>query len=270
MSAQQHAHTYRRAAADAADFLAGWFDGGRLPPAQQAVLDGYYAGYRRHFGPRLRHFYADQLREVTALARPGARLLEIGCGCGTESLWLAQRGAQVTAVDVRQDRLDVAQARAEALRLDIAFARTNLLDLPTSDPFDIVWMEQAFHHLEPRDEVVRHIAALLKPGGHLAISEANGANPFIQAQLFARRGFKTIDTYDDGGVRRPYGNERVMSAATLSRLFAEAGIECESLRWFRLWPNRPWAEALAGVERWRWLPTPLFTHYNYVGRKVPT
>jgi 2-polyprenyl-3-methyl-5-hydroxy-6-metoxy-1,4-benzoquinol methylase len=258
------------AAADPADFLADWFEGGRLPPAQQAVLDGYYAGYRRHFGPRLRHFYADQLREVTALARPGTRLLEVGCGCGTESLWLAQQGAAVTAIDVREDRLDVARARAAALGLDVSFARRNLLDLPTSAPFDIVWMEQAFHHLEPRADVVRHIAALLKPGGHVAISEANGANPLLQAQLFARRGLKTIDTYDDDGVPRPYGNERVLTAGALARLFADAGIECRSLRWFRLWPNRPWAEALAGIERWRWLPTALFTHYNYVGRKLAT
>ncbi len=257
------------AALDPADFLAGWFDGGRLPPAQQAVLDGYYAGYRRHFGPRLRHFYADQLREVATLVRPDTRLLEVGCGCGTESLWLAQQGADVTAIDVRQDRLDVAKARAATLGLNVAFTKTNLLDLPAEPSFDIVWMEQAFHHLEPRDAVVRHIAALLKPGGHLAISEANGANPLIQAQLFARRGFKTIATYtDDDGVERPYGNERVMTGATLAGLFADVGIECQSLRWFRLWPNRPWAEALAGVERWRWLPKMLFTHVNYVGRKT--
>lgn len=258
----------RGAAADPADFLAGWFDGGRLPPAQQAVLDRYYAGYRRHFGPRLRHFYADQLREVSGLVRPSARLLEVGCGCGTESLWLAQQGAEVTAIDVRRDRLDVARARAEALGLAVEFAHTNLLDLPAEPRFDVIWMEQAFHHLEPRDEVVRHVAALLKPGGHLAISEANGANPLLQAQLFARRGFKTIATYiDAAGIERPYGNERVLRGTTLARLFAAAGIACQSLRWFRLWPNRPWAEPLAGIERWHWLPKALFTHVNYVGRK---
>jgi SAM-dependent methyltransferase len=260
------------AAADPAEFLAGWFAGGRLPPEQQRVLDGYYAGYRRHFGPRLRHFYADQLREVSALvaARPGARLLEVGCGCGTESLWLATRGARVTAIDVRADRLAVARARAEALGLDVGFLRRNLLDLPADGGFDIVWIEQAFHHLEPRAAVVRHLAGLLRPGGHLVVSEANGANPLLQLQLFLRRGWRTVATYtDEAGVPRPYGNERVLGAARLARLFAQAGVACRSLRWFRLWPNRAWAEPLAGVEHARWLPKAAFTHYNYVGQRQP-
>jgi hypothetical protein len=82
------------------DFLAAWFSRPMLPPAEQAEFDGYYLRFRRAFGPRLRHWYDRQLAELGAglAERPGARLLEIGMGTATESLWMAMQGAEVTDV----------------------------------------------------------------------------------------------------------------------------------------------------------------------------
>ena len=82
------------------DFLAAWFSRPMLPPAEQAEFDGYYLRFRRAFGPRLWHWYDRQLAELGAglAERPGARVLEIGMGTATESLWVAMQGAEVTDV----------------------------------------------------------------------------------------------------------------------------------------------------------------------------
>lgn len=263
-----------------AQFLRLWLDTPRLEGQPQTTLERYYASFRASFPPRMQDYYADQLQEVTELvrARPGLNVLEVGCGCGSESLWLALHGAHVLGLDVRADRIETARARAGVLAdaigrpLDLNFETRSLLDLdPESEQFDLIWMEQAFHHLEPRDTVVRHLGALLRPGGWLVISEANALNPLIQAQLFRQRGLKTIVSYTDGeGREHLYGNERILSAAALSRLMAGIGIERRSLRHFRVFPNHTLFASLDGVERRlarNWL-APLTTHYNYVGRKT--
>ena len=223
----------------------------------------------------MRDFYAGQIAEIEAIvrARPGLRLLEVGCGCGTESLWLALAGADVTGIDVKAARLAAAGRRAELLEgelgrpLPVRFRRTNLLDLPDDAVYDAVWMEQAFHHLEPREAVVGRLARLVAPGGHLVISEANGLNPLLQLQLLLRRGPRVVTTIrDEDGALIPYGNERVLTARALDRLLGRAGFRRLSIRHFRLFPNHPAFAPLGALERRAGarLP-PLATHYNYVG-----
>ena len=260
-----------------ADFLAWWLRHPVLPEAQQAVFDGYYAGYRGRFGSYMRHHYAGQSAEITALIRERSspRLLEIGGGCGTEALWFALQGSRVLAIDVNEARLDVARARKEIIErsigrhLDVEFRFCSLFDLLDNDGFDLIWMEQAFHHVEPRGKVYSTIANLLAPEGRVVISEANGWNPLLQLVLLRRRGFQTIvDRTMPDGERILYGNERITIPSAMARGFQNAGIEQENVRYFRILPNVAAAEALMPVERA--IPqfaAPLFSHYNYVGRK---
>jgi hypothetical protein len=66
-----------------------------------------------------------------------------------------------------------------------------------------------------------------------------------------------------------YGNERITSPSVLARGFSRAGIVQQSVRYFRMLPNIGAADGLLPLERW--VPrgmTPLFSHYNYVGRKT--
>jgi 2-polyprenyl-3-methyl-5-hydroxy-6-metoxy-1,4-benzoquinol methylase len=255
-----------------ADFLAFWLATPVLAREHQAVFDHYYRSYKRHFGPYLRHWYARQTAELTALIRAGrhASVLEVGCGCGTESLWAALNGARVTAIDISRDLLAVAQQRQAWMEqctgrtLDCRFLDRSILETDDLAPFDIVYMEQAFHHLEPRAEVVRRTARLVSPGGRLIIAEANGWNPLMQIKLFALRGVKTVITREG----RSWGHERVTVPAALIRQFGEHGLERESLDYYRALPNARVADTLLWLDRR--LPAalrPLFTHFNLVLRK---
>jgi SAM-dependent methyltransferase len=267
-------------APDIGAFLDIWLREDLLIGDAAKTFEVYYGSYHRSFSPRVRSLYSNQIRETEALVRAsrGTRVLEVGCGLGTESLWLALLGANVTALDVRPDRIAAARDRHDVLERETArailcdFRDASLLDLPSSERFDVVWMEQAFHHLEPRADIVACLARLVVPGGHLVISEANALNPVLQAELFLRRGWPKVVTRP-GPDGRPiaYGDERVTSARALSHLLHGAGFTCASVRHFRIFPNRPVFDALAGPERLlarNWL-APLLTHFNYVGERRP-
>ncbi len=264
-------------AADIAAFLDIWLRERSLLQGEAAVtFDRYYQSFRRAFPERMRRFYRDQITEAAALAQPGTRVLEVGCGLGTESLWLALKGAHVVAIDVREDRLAAAEERRVVLEQAIGrdlfchFAARSVLELPEHATFDLIWMEQTFHHLEPRADVVRKVAALLAPGGHIVISEANAWNLALQLQLLLRRGMPRVSTIRrSDGSSVPYGVERITTPGRLREAFARQGIECLSMRYFRMFPNHPLFDVLGGLEAAPWLrnAAPLFTHYNFVGVK---
>lgn len=264
-------------ATDIAAFLSVWLEERGLLQGEAAATFGtYYASFLRSFPLRMQRFYRDQIAEAAALVKPGRRLLEIGCGLGTESLWLALRGAHVVAVDVREDRLGAARERHAVLQRELGrdlfchFSHASVLDLPAHATFDLIWLEQTFHHLEPRVDVVRKIAQLLSPGGHVVISEANALNLPLQAQLLLRRGWPRVEMMDMGeGRKHPYGVERITTANAIKTAFAREGVTTRSVRHFRMFPNSPAFDALAPLEQaaaFRALPF-LYTHFNYVGER---
>ena len=264
-------------AGDIAVFLSLWLQNDLLEDDAQATLDAYYASARRAFAGRMRRYYRNQIREAETFVaeRPQCQVLEVGCGLGTESLWLALKGANMTAIDVRPERIACARARQQVVErrlerpLACIFDCASLLDLDTARSYDLIWMEQTFHHLEPRTAVLDKIAGLLAPGGQVVISEANALNPFLQAQLFCRRGLPRVVTFaDENGRTHAYGDERIVSAQALERALAKRGFSCLARRHFRIFPNHRLFDWLGGLEarlEGR-APAPLFTHFNYVGR----
>ncbi|MGC5321046.1 FAD-dependent oxidoreductase [Micromonospora arida] len=108
--------------------------------------------------------------EVTDLA-PG-RALDVGSGEGADAVWLAERGWQVTAVDISTTALSRAAAHAEAVGVGdrIEFTHADLRDKPpTEEAYDLVSAQ--FMHLPPaeRRELFGRLAAAVAPGGVLLI-----------------------------------------------------------------------------------------------------
>ena len=98
------------------------------------------------------------------LVKPG-RALEVGCGTGTNSLWLAQQGFDVIGVDLA--RLAVEQARAKA-----PMCRFEVLDFlaadPPGGPFDFVFDRGCWHVFDEaadRERFAARVAERLAPGG---------------------------------------------------------------------------------------------------------
>jgi SAM-dependent methyltransferase len=260
-----------------ADFLAFWLRENPLSGQERRVFEIYYGSYVRRFSPYMRHHFTDQTREISALIRSERRprVLEIGAGCGTESLWFALLGAEVTALDVTGERLAVARARQEWLQqhlghvLNARFVEMSLFDFEPETGFDLIWMEQTFHHLEPREQLYEKLLRLLKPGGSVVICEVNAWNVLLQAQFFLQRGFKTKTSFvDSHGKRVEYGNERVTTSAALRRGLERAGFTVNTVRPFRLLPNSNPPESWLRIEEKIVAAFPaLSTHYIIVAKR---
>ena len=112
---------------------------------------------------------ANLIAEVESL-RPG-RSLDAGCGHGAETLWLAARGWEVTAVDFSASALAHARSTAEALGPDIAeriaWVEGDLaVWTPPRNHFDLVVCLYV-HVAGSVDEMVRRMASGVAPGGTL-------------------------------------------------------------------------------------------------------
>ena len=103
---------------------------------------------------------------------PGGRALDVGCGEGADTIWLADRGWEVLGIDVSQVALDRAAANVAAAGLSgrVSFERRDLLEwAPDPRSFDLVSAQ--FFHLpaELRPPVYDGLAAAVAPGGTLLV-----------------------------------------------------------------------------------------------------
>src|SRR5262245_7159572 len=65
------------------------------------------------------------------------RALELGCGTGTNSVWLAEQGFEVTGVDLAPLAVERAVKRAQAARVNVHFLVADVLQLPDlNGPFE--------------------------------------------------------------------------------------------------------------------------------------
>lgn len=113
------------------------------------------------------------LVDVAGPLGPG-RVLDLGCGEGGDSIWLATHGWQVTAVDISDTALSRAAANAAAAGVAerITWMSCDLgIDFPAGT-FDLVSAQYLQTPLEfPRDRVYRDAASAVAPGGLLLIVE---------------------------------------------------------------------------------------------------
>ncbi len=97
------------------------------------------------------------------------RVLEVGCGTGTNALWLAQQGFDVVAFDLSPIAIQRAVGKLGPTPLRCRFeVRDFLAGAPPDGPFDFVFDRGCFHvfdEAEQRARFAAQVAAALRPGG---------------------------------------------------------------------------------------------------------
>jgi len=100
----------------------------------------------------------------------GLRVLEIGCGLGTDGAQFAAAGADYTGIDLTEASIDLARKKFElaGLRGEFRVADAEALDFP-DDSFDLVYSHGVLHHTPDTASAVHEIHRVLKPGGRAMV-----------------------------------------------------------------------------------------------------
>lgn len=121
----------------------------------------------------------------------GKKLLDIGCGAGETSVYMAMRGADVTASDISGEMLKVAEQLAAHHGAKLRTQQCVAEQLPFADgEFDIVFGNGILHHVEV-EQAVKEIKRVLKVGGKAVFIEPLAYNPAIWAYRIFASGVRT-------------------------------------------------------------------------------
>lgn len=176
----------------------------------------------------LRTNFIDQRSPVAELS-----VLDVGCGGGILCESLAQRGAQVTGIDMGEAPLTVAKLHQQESQLASASSKPSLINyqrttaeaLAAQQPesFDIVTCLEMLEHVPDPSQVIQACAKLVKPGGHLYFSTIN-RNP--KSYLFAIVGAEYVLKLLPKGTHEYSKFIRPSELATWAR---EAGLDWQEI-----------------------------------------
>jgi SAM-dependent methyltransferase len=198
---------------------------------------------RRHSLPSLARAQQRAREEAAWLvealgARPGQRLLDLGCGSGRHALELARCGFHVVGVDISNELLAEAadRARKEGLAEIVCFVHGNMRYIGYTEEFDHAYclfesgwgtMGDDLAHLD----FLRRVRRALRPGGRLALASRNlyrwvaRGNPKLDL-LTARLPWKFSSEVDEPGGHYELGQMiRGFSPAEVSLMSRLAGLK---------------------------------------------
>jgi ubiquinone/menaquinone biosynthesis C-methylase UbiE len=122
--------------------------------------------------------------------KPG-KALDICCGAGTNTVYLAEKGFQATGLDISHRAVECGREKAEETGVRVRWIIGNALDFPFEDgEFDFVFDMGCFHHIhvEDRERFITGLCRITKPDGQYLLtcfSDRNGPvwNYFTKEQL---------------------------------------------------------------------------------------
>ena len=162
--------------------------------------------------------------------RPPASVLDVGCGEGWTTLFLAESGFRATGVDLAPARIEMGLRRDRRWGSGARFAVGDMDALDLGATFDAVLVYDALHHSAHQRQVIAGVASHLRPGGWVLFGEPSWLHAVSPG---ARRTSREL-----GWI------ERGITVRSLRRDCAAAGLG--EIR--RFWePTQPYASRLRGL-----------------------
>jgi SAM-dependent methyltransferase len=176
----------------------------------------------------------------------GASAIDVGCGSGWTTLFLAEAGYDALGYDLVPENVELARERARRWKSTARFEVADMDALPDGPPADVVLVFDALHHTRAQRAALAGAFARLRPGGWLLLGEPTWLHRLSPE---ARR------------VRRERGwLERGITLRSLRRDLRAAGFGA-TRRFFQ--PTRPYERRVAGftwqltrlvAANWAWAP----------------
>ncbi|HVP28115.1 MAG TPA: class I SAM-dependent methyltransferase [Myxococcota bacterium] len=146
----------------------------------------------------------------------GRRVLEIGCGIGTDTVSFARAGATVTAVDLSERSLALARQRIAVCGLEgVRFVEADVERLGEAlpaEPYDLVYSFGVLHHTPDPDAALRALRPYVAPGGTLKL------------MVYHRRSWKVLSILARAALAR--GPQAFLDARRLVARYSEAQTGC--------------------------------------------
>ncbi len=198
----------------------------------------------------------------------GKKVLEIGCGIGTDTINFARHGAHVTAVELSEKSLEIARRRAEVYELQdrIRFYLGNAEELSTFlpvEPYDLVYSFGVIHHTPHPERVIEQMRHYVQPGGTVKImvyhryawkvlwillTYGNGQfwrlDELIARHSEAETGCPVTYTFSPGEIRRLLDGFEIVEM-WVDHIFPYRIPDYVQYRYVKVW-------------YFRWMPKPLF------------
>jgi tocopherol O-methyltransferase len=183
----------------------------RRPNDKQKIVEHYdlvSPYYRSLWGDHLHHGYwirGDESKEVAqqqltehlatlAGIRDGSTVLDIGCGFGASSLYLARRyNARPTGITISPVQVEIARKAAATAELDAQFLLLDAESLDLPHKFDVLWSIESISHYYDRRSFFSNAVRFLNPGGTFAITDW-----FKKAGLSTAQARKFIEPIEKG------------------------------------------------------------------------
>jgi len=106
----------------------------------------------------------------------GKKILEIGCGTGNMTCWLADqvgKDGHIYAVDISAEQLEIAKKCAQVRGLtNITFIENAIIDVNSDIKFDLIYSRLVLMHISKSYETLQHLYCMLEEGGSLICEEA--------------------------------------------------------------------------------------------------
>jgi len=140
--------------------------------------------YRALWGEHLHHGYwirGDESKERAQIqliehlaqladVKPGADILDIGCGFGASGLYLAKHyNAAVTGITISAVQVDMAIQAAASEQLKAQFLLMDAEAMDFQKQFDVLWSIESISHYQNLESFFAAAAKLLRPGGSFAV-----------------------------------------------------------------------------------------------------
>lgn len=194
------------------------------------------------------HRHAQRVQHLVGVVSDDVKILDAGCGFGSESILCGILGAEVTGVDLIEPWLNTAKKRLKFYEgvlgksISTEFHAQSVFD--TQGSFDVIWSLESISHIDPPERFISFAHDHLNKGGRLIISDPNKLNPLIYWN--ARRDAKKAGSLHSQvenpktGEMVPFAWERVFSVASIKKLLLSNGFVIESFNHSGLLPYLPY------------------------------
>ena len=185
-------------------------------------LDKIFA-HKAYFGQKSNKPFFSNL--ITCNDLSNKNVLEVGCGLGSHSQALAERGCKLTSIDLASKSIEVTSRRLKLRNLKANVIKADCEKLPFDDnTFDYIWSWGVIHHTTNTHQAANEISRVLKPGGELGIMVYNNNSfyKFINVYLrYGILGLKFFQGFSRQDLKNKYTDGKQIGGAPLSKYYSK-------------------------------------------------